>query len=203
MSPPWADERAPAGPAPLLGRILQRGAWAALVSGLLLVRQGRRDACSGAAPLNAISHWLWPESALRHCGLSARYTLAGALIHYGASCFWSAIYEGHRQAGTRVAPSERTSATTSATPPAKPARVTPAEALGDDLVDALALTAIAAWVDLVLVPPRLSPGFERQLSDASLCRVYLAFGAGMAWGEARCRRAHRLPREACQLRLES
>lgn len=178
----------PAGPAPLLRRILQRGAWAALISGLLLVRQGRRDARSGAAPLNAISHWLWPDRALRHRGLSARYTLTGAFIHWGASCFWSAIYEGHRQAGALGSP-----------PPPAPAN----EALSNDLVDALALSAIAAWVDLVLVPPRLSPGFERQLSDASLCRVYLAFGAGLAWGEARCRRAHRLPDPARQLHVES
>ena len=150
---------------------------------------------SGAAPLNAISHWLWPERALRHCGLSARYTLTGAFIHWGASCFWSAIYEGHRQAGALPPPPARAPARK----PSAPAN----EALSNDLVDALALSAIAAWVDLVLVPPRLSPGFERHLSDASLCRVYLAFGAGLAWGEARCRRAHRLPEGARQLHVES
>lgn len=184
----------PAGPVPLLRRILQRGACAALVSGLLLVRQGRRDACSGAAPLNAISHWLWPESALRQCGLSARYTLVGAIIHWGASCFWSAIYEGHRQAG---APPPR------ARPPSRRPPAPASEVPSHDLVNALALSAIAAWVDLVLVPPRLSPGFERHLSDASLCRVYLAFGIGLAWGGARGRRAHRLPPGTRQLHVES
>ncbi len=189
--------------APLLRRILQRGAWAALISGLLLVRQGRRDARSGAAPLNAISHWLWPDRALRHRGLSARYTLTGIFIHWGASCFWSAIYEGHRQAGALGSPPPPPPARETSRPPAGATGAPENAARSNDLVDALALSAIAAWVDLVLVPPRLSPGFERHLSDASLCRVYLAFGAGLAWGEARCRRAHRLPDPARQLHVES
>ena len=171
-------------------QILQRAAWAALLSGLLLLRQGRRDTRSAAAPLNAISHWLWPAGALRARDFSVRHTFTGGLIHYGASCFWSALFD-LRPGAPAARPIERRPGP-SPRPPHR--RV---------LVDALALTAVAAWVDLVLVPPRLSPGFERRLTDGSLCRVYLAFALGLAWGETRAGHAHRLPDPGRQLPLES
>lgn len=142
---------------PLVRRVLRRGTTAAFVSGLVLVVLGRREARSGAAPLNAISHWLWPRSALRADGLSTRHTVPGVVIHWGASCFWSALYEGPRRCqGTRP---------------------------GAAVCDAMALSTVAAWVDLVGVPERLSPGFEHRLSPPSLCLVYLAFAAGLVLGE--------------------
>lgn len=143
-------------------RILQRGACAALLSGLLLVLRGRSELASGAAPLNAISHWLWPRSAFAVNGVSLRHTTTGALIHFGASCFWSALYEWRRSAR-------------------RPCEGVP------PLRDALALTALAAWVDLAVAPPALRPGFERRLSATSLCLVYAAFGAGLALGERKPR----------------
>lgn len=141
-------------------RILQRAAAGALLSGLLLILRGRRENGDGAVPLNAISHWLWPRSAFRARGVSMRHTATGALIHFGASCFWSAIFEGRRLL-----------------------RPAPAAGPREVLTDALALSAAAAWVDLVLVPPSLSPGFERRLHRKSLCLVYLGFAAGLALGE--------------------
>ncbi|MBB2487657.1 hypothetical protein H5407_20670 [Mitsuaria sp. WAJ17] len=143
-------------------RILQRAAGGALLSGLLLVLRGRHDDGDGAVPLNTISHWVWPDSAFHARGLSVRHTATGALIHFGASCFWSVIFEGRRLL--------------------RPARA-PEPSVREVLRDALALSAAAAWVDLALVPPALSPGFERRLSGSSLCRVYLAFAAGLALGE--------------------
>ena len=44
------------------------------------------------------------------------------------------------------------------------------------------LTAVAAWVDLRLVPHRLTPGFQRRLSSRSLLMVYTLFGMGLAAG---------------------
>ncbi|HLO94982.1 MAG TPA: hypothetical protein VK195_11735 [Burkholderiaceae bacterium] len=143
-------------------RAVHRAGWAALLSGLLLVQCGRREAGAGAVPLNAISHWLWPRSAFRARGLSARHTATGALIHYGASCFWSVLFEVRHLLRPAPAPGERAVRT---------------------VQDALVLSALAAWVDLVLVPPALSPGFERRLSAPSLCLVYLSFAAGLVLGE--------------------
>ncbi len=152
-------------------RILQRAAGGALLSGLLLVLRGRRDDGDGAVPLNAISHWLWPRSAFRARGFSARHTVTGALIHVGASCFWSLVFEGRRLLRGAQAPEPR-----------------PREVLRD----ALALSALAAWVDLKGVPPALRPGFERRLRADSLCLVYLGFAAGLALGEL-CKAAPRAP----------
>ena len=42
------------------------------------------------------------------------------------------------------------------------------------------VTAIAAFTDLRLVPPRLSPGFEHRLSKAGVALVYLGFACGLA-----------------------
>ena len=143
-------------------RILQRAAGGALLSGLLLVLCGRRDDGDGAVPLNTISHWLWPRRAFRARGFSARHTVTGTLIHFGASCFWSVVFEGRQLLRSPRGPEPR-----------------PQEVLRD----ALALSAVAAWVDLKGVPPALSPGFERRLRADSLCLVYLSFAAGLALGE--------------------
>lgn len=151
-------------------RLLQRAAGGALLSGLLLYLRGRRENGDGAVPLNAISHWLWPRSAFRARGLSVRHTATGALIHFGASCFWSAIFEGRRLLRCASAPRAP-----------------------EVVMDALALSAAAAWVDLVLVPPALSPGFERQLQRKSLCLVYLGFAAGLALGELWPARSRSVP----------
>ena len=48
------------------------------------------------------------------------------------------------------------------------------------MADAVAVSAVAAVVDLACVPDRLTPGFERRLSERSLVMVYTAFAAGLA-----------------------
>ena len=130
------------------------GTLASACSTLVLAWRGQRDTGATAAPLNAPSHWLWP-SALRQDRPSLRYTLTGALVHHLASIFWACLYE-------RMAPHGR------------------ARGAGRALRDAAAVTVVAACVDLQLVPPRLTPGFERRLQRRSLTGVYLAFGAGLA-----------------------
>lgn len=130
------------------------GTLASACSTLVLAWRGQRDSGSAAAPLNAPSHWLW-TSALRQDRPSLRYTLTGALVHHLASIFWACLYE-------RMAP-----------------RRGPRRA-GRAVRDAAAITVVAACVDLQLVPPRLTPGFEHRLRRRSLTGVYLAFGAGLA-----------------------
>ena len=68
---------------------------------------------------------------------------------------------------------------------ARHGRVTPAQVVAD----AVAVTAVAALVDLKVVPEWLTPGFERRLSRPSLAGVYVGFAAGLALGAcARLRR---------------
>jgi hypothetical protein len=130
-----------------------------LASGLLstaaLLWRGRRETGNAAAAINAPSHWLYGDRALRQDGVSARYTLTGSLIHFASSGLWGALYETMRRSRRRP---------------------TPVNAV----TDAVALTAVASVVDLVLVPRRLTPGFERRLRPASTALVYAGFAVALA-----------------------
>lgn len=139
----------------LAGRLLVGDLLSSGLSAAVLAWRGRAETGSAAAPVNAISHWLWARKALRQDGVSARYTLAGMGVHFAAALLWCGLYERLR---------------------ARRGAATPTHAV----VDAAAVTAVAAVVDLACVPERLTPGFERRLSSRSLVMVYAAFGAGLA-----------------------
>lgn len=119
---------------------------------------GVRDCRSAFAPVNAVSHWIWARRALRQEDGSLRYTLPGYAIHHAASVFWALFYEEGvawlRPAGA-------------------------AQHLGAGA----SVAAITCFVDLRMTPERLTPGFERRLSNQSLAWVYLAFGVGLALPE--------------------
>lgn len=145
-------------------RTLTHGLSASAVSLAALLWRGRKDTGSSAAPVNAVSHWLWPEQALRRNSATWRYTGSGALIHVGASMVWAALFEWRRS------------------------RVRQESTVTDVLVDAAAVTAVATVVDLQLTPKRLTPGFEHRLSARSLFIVYAGFAAGLALSGALSRR---------------
>jgi hypothetical protein len=136
---------------------LLQGTLASVASGVALLVCGRADAGSAAAPINAISHWIWPTSALRRDDTSWRFTGTGAVTHFLASLFWAAIFVSLR--GWRARPSATNA-----------------------LTDATVVAVGAAVVDLRAVPKRLTPGFERRLSAPSLAWVYAGFAAGLALG---------------------
>jgi hypothetical protein len=50
------------------------------------------------------------------------------------------------------------------------------------LLDAAAVTAVAAVVDFKVVPERLTPGFEKRLTPFSVTIAYGALAVGMALG---------------------
>jgi hypothetical protein len=135
------------------------GSVASVLSAAFLALAGHRE-CGHhpAAPVNAISHWIWDEAALREDGASARHTLSGYLIHHGASVWWGVWHA--RVWGTR--------------PIAK--RPMPA------LAGAAAAAAVACFVDYRMTPERLRPGFEHRLSTRALLGVYACFALGLALG---------------------
>jgi hypothetical protein len=144
--------------APLVVRhTLGDGLAAALLSIGALLWRGLVDSGSAAAPINAISHWLWPHRALRQDVASLQYTSTGGATHAAASMLWATLY-GVLRARRRYP--------------------TPTNAF----TDAAAVTAVAAVVDYKLVPKRLTPGFEKRLSQRSLVVVYAGFGLGLALG---------------------
>lgn len=135
---------------------------ASLLSMAVLLWFGRRES-TPAAPLNAVSHWVHGDSALRRDRPSVRHTGLGVLIHSASSVFWAVAYEVAVLRRRRRVP------------------------LGELAVGAAATTAVAALVDLKLVPERLTPGFEHRLSRTGLVATYAAFGAGLLLAAAALR----------------
>lgn len=140
--------------------LIRQGAISGTLSSVLSIAAlafgGRRDAGSAVAPLNAPSHWLFGDEALRANRPSWRHTLTGLAIHQGSSMLWGVLYD-------RIFCRERRR-----------------QSLGRVAAGAVGFTAVAALVDLKLVPSRLTPGFEHRLSRKSLVLTYGAFAAGLA-----------------------
>ena len=156
------------------------GSAASLFSIATLALLGRRDSGSAWAPLNAPSHWLFGRRALRQDAPSLRYSATGIVTHHLSAIFWGLCYEALLRRGRRRAPG-----------------------LAHQLGDAALVTAGAAVVDLLLVPERLTPGFEHRLSGRSLTCVYGAFAVGLATGSvlrSRRRGRWRASAPACRRR---
>jgi hypothetical protein len=143
-------------------RALKDGMVAGTVAGLAslaaLAVRGRMEGKSPWGPVNAPSHWVWGNRALRQDEPRARYTVTALLVHQLAAGFWGVLHE--KFLGIRGKP----------------------KASGTLLRDAAATTTVAAVVDLVLVPHRLTPGFQDRLSPRSLVAVYSLFALGLALG---------------------
>lgn len=115
----------------------------------------RKEGATACAPINAVTHCLWPERAVRERGFSARHTLLGLGIHQAAAIFWALLFE-------RIAP-----------------RSPRDHAIG--VLAAAAGTAATAYcVDYHVVPKRLTPGFEAHLGARSMTRVYAGIAVGLA-----------------------
>jgi hypothetical protein len=140
-----------------IDQALTDGLLAGALSSAILLWRGRTDARRAAAPINAISHWFWPRDALRRDAPSLKHTGSGFVLHFASSLLWSTVYGWVRT---------------------RRHRPTPLNAA----IDAAAVTAVAAVVDLAVVPERVTPGFEHRLSRPSLGLVYAGFAAGLAIG---------------------
>jgi hypothetical protein len=131
------------------------GSAAAVASLAALAVRGRADNRSAVAPINATSHIVWGDRALRVDRPTVRHTVPGLALHAGSAVLWAAVQHGLFGTRRGVLPNARNAALTS---------------------------ALAALVDLKLVPDRLTPGFERRLSTRSLMWVYGALAVGLAIG---------------------
>jgi hypothetical protein len=140
--------------APAQGALIG-GSLAGAMSAAVLARRGRVETGSPWAAINAPSHLFWGGKSFRRNAASWRYTGVGALTHHVSSMFWALGY--HWLQSLRKHP-------------------TPASAV----LDAATVTAIAAVVDLKVVPERLTPGYERRLSRRGLAWTYVGFGIGLA-----------------------
>jgi hypothetical protein len=157
---------------------LVSGTLASALSTAVLAWQGQHRFRKPAAPTNATSHWLWgDEDAYLASEPSLRHTAVGYATHHASAVMWALFYE--RWLGANENPS-----------------------IGEIVRDAAGMTAIAAFVDYQLTPPRLRPGFETHLTRGALVGVFAAFGLGLAAGallnrqhERRLQRALTMPKD--------
>lgn len=133
------------------------GSFASILSAAWLAWAGSRGG-QPAAPLNAVSHWIFGDRSLRQDEPSVKYTATGYLTHHLASIFWGTLH-------ARVWGARR-----QAKPPL------PA------LAGAVAAAGVAAFVDYQLTPKRLTPGFEHRLGRPEMVSVYACFALGLAVG---------------------
>lgn len=136
------------------------GSAASICSTALVVLRSRRDGGNLFCGTNATSHWLWGDKALQQSGPSAKYTLAGYLIHHLCAVYWGVVFEFWQELTAARSPSRKI--------------------LRAAVPRAMAVASLAGAVDYTVTPKRLTPGFEHHLSRWSLMLVYLAFGAGLA-----------------------
>jgi len=141
-----------------LRRAVRSGTLSGASAAAVLAWRAKREGGKPLAPINAVTHCIWPRRALEQTGFSVRHTLLGLAIHQAAAVFWAAGFEALLRRWTRGAPRARpvvTGATAAAT----------------------ALTAYV--VDYHVVPERLTPGFDAHVSGRSLAAVYVVLGAAL------------------------
>ena len=130
---------------------------ASLASTAALVFLARHEGKAAVQPTNSTSHWLHGEKAASIQGLDVPHTGVGYATHYASAIFWALSF--HWWLSRRS--------------PRKPVQM---------LRDASVMTAIAATVDYVMTPKRLTPGWEEVLSKKSIALAYAAFAIGLTIG---------------------
>ncbi|NUZ07974.1 hypothetical protein [Piscinibacter koreensis] len=128
-----------------------------ILSTALLGLLGRRENGSLASAINAPSHIVWGDEALRSDRADLKHTFVGQALHHSSAFFWGALFEALQARRRR-------------------------HGVGALVTDAVITTAVAAVVDLKLVPERLTPGFEKRLSRESLAMVYAGIAVGLVLG---------------------
>ena len=102
------------------------------------------DRKNPVGPINAVSHIVWGNEAIKQDDVTLKYTGTGVILHYFSSIWWALIYEGWF--GRKA---ERKGVSTA-------------------LKSGAVVSGLAYVVDYHLIPDRLSPGFETRLSKYSL-----------------------------------
>ena len=102
------------------------GLAAGTLSLLALALRGRLETGSAVRPLNAPSHWLWGDRALRETAWSLRYTGVGFAIHQLSAVLWGCIHARRERPSAPLAEAAVTTAVAVVTDLAlTPRRLTP------------------------------------------------------------------------------
>lgn len=133
------------------------GAWAAVISILVLGAASLATRQPFWMPLNATSHGLYGPEAAHFTGFDLAHTVVGAVIHVAACFFWAGVavlmLRGVQRGNMALAAGA-----------------------------GLATAALAGVVDYALMPARLTPGWELVLPPAGVMAGLVALGVGLAIG---------------------
>jgi hypothetical protein len=108
-----------------------------------------------AAALNATSHILWGDQAAKHDHADLEHTVAGGALNASAMGAWAFVNE--------LLPRART----------------PLGAIAKGAI----VSALAYVTDYVIVPKRLTPGFEKRLSPTGMLTMYATLAGALGLGE--------------------
>lgn len=128
----------------IITRAALSGTAVSIASTLALALAAKAEGRHPVRPTNATGHWFRGDEAAASREFDAPHTLLGFATHEGASVFWAAIFQAFQKLGPR-----------------RPVAV-----------DAIGVSALAAFVDYVVVPKRLTPGWEKVVSPRSIAVTY-------------------------------
>lgn len=141
----------------MLRYLLFCGVSAAVGSYAAVAAASKLEGKGALRPANATSHWMHGPEAGRRDDADLSHTLVGGITHVASAFFWAlpfAVRLAHR--------------------PPREARTL--------FRDAALLSAFAAAFDYLVVPKRLTPGWEHALSQKSVGAGFVGLGLGLASG---------------------
>ena len=139
-----------------VARLLLRTAVTSLATTTAVAVFSKRETGHAAAGLNATSHILRGDEALRQNAADLRHTPVGGALNAAAMLSWAIVGQ--------LLPAPR--------------------GVWGALRNGVLVSTMAYFTDFHVVPKRLTPGFEHRLSKPSLLRTYVVFAASYALGAA-------------------
>ncbi|MCE9557836.1 MAG: hypothetical protein K8R88_02685 [Armatimonadetes bacterium] len=144
---------------PILHNIVTMGLWSAVFTTVAVMVFAALEKVSVWSPLNAIAHIFFGDEAIGVNRPVTKCLVSGTILNLGAALGWAAIAEfGYyflKISAGHVFPTVALSA---------------------------AVTVLAYITDFVIVPKRLTPGFEHVLSRRSLYLVYGVLALALTLG---------------------
>ena len=141
-----------------VGRALAAGSLASIAAAIALAAASKAERHPAAAPINATSHWLHGDADAVRGDIDVAHTGVGVATHHSAAILWGGLFELLRHRSRR-----------------------------DDLAavarDGIVAAGVAAIVDYVFTPHRLTPGWELVLSKRSMALPYAAMAAAFVSSE--------------------
>ncbi|MFT3883299.1 MAG: hypothetical protein QM703_27050 [Gemmatales bacterium] len=143
-----------------LERVLHTGLLSAVSTTVVAAICGKMQNNNSVEPINAVSHIAWGDKAAHQPQASLQYTATGLFLNGAAVTSWAALHELLEEQTNQDGNFAKA------------------------LADGALVSALAFVTDYFIVPKRLTPGFEKRLSNRSLFAIYTALAISLGCGRA-------------------